>query len=138
MILPGPIGLNIVGVYDRGVPNLERVVLRPKDNIELGRYFMFLARLDAPRLGVPIPEPYLWLGDETLGATHWVVVYTGPGERTWERHPDTGEAIRVLHWGHKVTVLNDPQVVPVLAEIGAIDFPPTDQGNGPAHGSKSG
>ncbi len=129
MILPTIFEMSLVGVFDRGVPNRERIVLRPTDKVNLHEFFLVLAvRLDNGMV-MPIHNQAFWFPDIELAPPGWIVVYTGPGTSTRTTIPESGQPAHTFHWGNKQTVLNRPEVVPILFSLGGILTPPLQAGD---------
>ena len=65
-LLPIIEDIGFSGVYDRGVPNQERVVYRIVHQANLGEYMLSLAATDPSGNVVPLPNNLLWLGEELV------------------------------------------------------------------------
>lgn len=107
------------GVFDRGVPNKERIVLhnRAEMSINTASYGL-LVGLRHENLTTPLPNRFLWLGEAEIDPGTWMVVYTGPGTARVSQHPNTKEPVVITHWGSKTTMFEDQRLVPILFEIG--------------------
>jgi hypothetical protein len=116
--------LEIWGVYDRGLPNRERIVIRTKAPVSLGDYIMFLGVPGEGQTAWPLIDHVYWFGPENLVIPMWVFVYTGTGQRLISSEEKTGEPALVLHWGKTRTVLHDPNIVPVIVSIEGIFVSP--------------
>ena len=114
--------LSIVGVYDRGVPNQERIVMRPQQEINMGRHGFFLGLKQPNGLYLPLYDHMFWFGDGIVQPPSWLFVYTGPGQARQAKTQDTQELAYVLHWGKKMTVLNDERIAPILFRVDAIQI----------------
>ena len=110
--------LEIISVVDRGVPNHERVNLRVNSRVFLGEYFIY-AGISLPNdRALPLANVSLWLGEDTIDAGSWVVIYTGPGEsKLTTQMKDTKEPVIVLHWNYPTTIFQGQTIVPVLIKI---------------------
>ncbi len=110
-------------VADAGVPNRERIILRPTREVNLGEYVLTLA-VDRDGLLQPIPDQLLWFGDETVAPPAWVFIYTGPGTRRLTTVEGSTDAAVVLHWNRNKTVFipNGP-IKPVLFRLGGMLSP---------------
>ncbi len=110
--------LELLGVLHRGVPQQERIYLKTYSMVNLGQYFILLG---AKLLNetYPFTDRLFWLGTHYVDAGHWVVVYTGPGERQpfHTQTVDTKEPTLVFHWGQTQTVFNNNSIVPCLIRI---------------------
>ena len=109
--------LSIIDVWERGVPNRERIAIKAVNEVDLSNYLLFLGLPLADQLVFPLNEHLFWFGKEIVVPPTWVIVYTGPGERKITTMKHTGEPALVLHWGKKHTVLNDPDVAPVVVGL---------------------
>jgi len=110
--------LEIHSVFDRGVQNSERVNLRVNFRTYLGDYFLHAGIYLPNGRALPVPNMSLWLGEDTIDAGSWVIVYTGPGQaKLTTQTKDTREPIIVLHWGLVETIFNNNSIVPVLVKL---------------------
>lgn len=118
-VLPSVFALEMVGVYSPGIPNQERIYLKANFDLNLGEYFIVTGWQITNDFAIPLNLDVFWLGNLSVSAGTWVVIYTGPGEQKITRLT-TGEPALVLHWGKQTTVFTLPQVVPVLIHIDAV------------------
>lgn len=109
--------LQIIGVWDRGVPNQERIAIKATQETDLSNYLLFLGVPLGQQFAFPLNEDLFWFGKEIIVPPTWVIVYTGPGERKITTMRDSREPALVLHWGKKTTILGHPNVVPVLVSL---------------------
>ena len=119
--------LQIVGVWDRGIPNKERIAIKTYRTTNLVDYFLFLGVPVGNQTAVPLTDNVLHLGQSIMGVIEpptWVIVYTGPGETKLTTIKPSGESALVLHWGKKETALHNPNVVPVLLSAEGIFVSP--------------
>lgn len=115
--------LRVVGVFDRGVPNQERVVLQVNEVVNMGQFALLLGIRQQPATAIPIRDNLLWFGDGVLSRGDWIFVYTGPGEGRVNELPGTAEKLYTVHWGRTQTVLTSLEVVPVLVRVDAVQIP---------------
>lgn len=108
--------LRIVGVFDRGEPNKERVVLKVRSMCNLGKYAVLVTRSRGDEI-VPGPSRYLWLPDRNAEPGSYVVVYTGPGELREGTMRNSGAPALVLHWQSNRVLFSDPEVIPAIIRI---------------------
>ncbi len=113
--------LKIAGVYDRGVPNLERIVLMTYEQLNIGQYGLMLGIRQQGRQVLPIGDNLYWFGDGVVSKGDWVNIYTGPGEHRAADVPNSTQKIYTVHWGRRETILNSPEVVPILFRVNAVD-----------------
>lgn len=110
--------LEIFSVSDQGLPGTERVNLRVNSRTYLGDYFLHAGMYLPSGRAIPLPNISLWLGEDTIDAGSWVIIYTGPGEaKLMTQTKDTKELVVVLHWHLVQTIFNDKNIVPVLIKI---------------------
>jgi hypothetical protein len=117
-VLPLVSELSLFGVYDANVPNKERVVLRPTQEVSLARFCLLVAVQSAQGGVLPIPDQFLWLGDLIVKPPAWLVVFTGPGTyNVQQQGPDT---IYTFFWGRPSTIFTNPGIMPVVARLDAL------------------
>lgn len=110
--------LQVFSVSDRGVQNSERVNLRVNSKIYLGDYFLHAGVYLPNGRAIPVPNLSLWLGDETIDAGSWLIIYTGPGETKFTTQTkDTKELAIVFHWRLVQTIFNENNIVPILIKV---------------------
>ncbi len=112
----------LIGVAKRGVPNEERLVLRPNERINLGQFGVLVARLQEDGSAVPLLNAFFWFGDIAVEPPSWIYVYTGPGTFSQSRISATKQPAYAFHWGSKQTVFHDPAMIPLLIRLGGIGF----------------
>lgn len=120
MILPVVYELSMIGVLDAGVPNQERIIMRPTEPVNLAQFGIILALKSENELVTPLRDHFFWFGEFVTQPPCWLIVYTGPGDFTQTHVPVTGEIVYSLHWGKPNTVFNQPNIVPVVLRIGGI------------------
>jgi len=119
--------LHLVGVADPGKPNLERIVIRPTQQLNLNGYGLAVGVSAGAAGASPIFDNCFWFPAIVVQPPSWVLIYTGPGE---QRSSDwQGEAVLNLHWQRKFTVFTLEFLVPVLfrvegAAVGQLLTPP--------------
>jgi hypothetical protein len=120
MILPTISELALLGVADAGVPNRERIIIRPTESINMAEFFLALGFRQPSGMIVPIPDLVFWFPKIQLVPPGWFIVYTGPGKPEVSNVPNTGETAYTYHWGRPQTVFIHPDLVPVLFSLGGI------------------
>jgi hypothetical protein len=115
--------LSVVGIYDRGVPNQERIVLFVNTTINLGQYGIMLGIRDQAGTARPIRDNLFWFGDGIVNKGDWLFLYTGPGEPRFSTVPNNPEKIFTLHWGRNVTILGEGIIVPILFKVESVQVP---------------
>lgn len=107
----------IVGVWERGVPNKERIAIKAKQSVDLSNYLLFLGVPLSDQTAFPLTTDIFWFGKEIVDSGTWVILYTGPGDRKYTKMESIGEPALVLHWGKKTTILNSENIVPVMVSL---------------------
>jgi hypothetical protein len=123
--------LEIVGVYDRGVANLERVAFRVKQGIDTTPFGVLagLYQTDGTRTAaVPINDHFFWFGNAWVSRGEWILLYTGPGTARKTTLLGSKTTAYVCHWNKPTTIFANSSIVPVLVRIGGvvIESPPAD------------
>lgn len=123
--------LVVVGVADAGKPGLERIGLRPTQNVNLRNYMLVLAGYTGPHSAVPFSNTALWFGAIDIEPPSWIIVFTGPEPQgvTQQPHdgrdPQTNERVLTYYLRQPNTVFNIPGVMPTLLRIDGLQlFPP--------------
>jgi hypothetical protein len=123
--------LQIVDVFDHGVPNLERIAIYVKAPCDLGEYCLFLGLPSVDGTTSPIRDHMLWFGHGFVNVGDWVLVYTASGTTTVVPNglPKAGTSIqpRVIsvHWGKNHTVFQNRALTPMLIRINGMAVPAT-------------
>ena len=106
----------IVGVGDPGVPNKERVILRPTERINLGEFGLAVGIRgnENPNLVLPLVDNFFWFPSIVVETPSWLLLYTGKGTYEKTTIAGTSDIAHVFHWGRDVTVFNYLELVPVL------------------------
>jgi len=115
--------LFVVGVFDRGIPNQERIVVKANEKVNMGQYGVMLGVKGANGTAFPISDNLYWFGDGYVFKGDWVFLYTGPGKPKTSELPNTKDKLYTIHWGRNVTVLGDENVVPILFRVDAVHVP---------------
>ena len=119
-ILPPVHELTIVGVFEAGVPNRERIILRPTEPINLASFALVLTMTGQDGLVIPLPDHFFWLGERWLVPPAWIVVFTGPGRYQEGIHGSSGVPVIELHWGKSSVLFGPPGIAVSLIRISAI------------------
>ena len=114
--------LTLLGAFERGVPNKERVVLRAEAPVDLGFYAVILGwrRAGNETQATPIADSMYWLNSTVIPANDWVFLFTGPGEPTVLRSNDQKSNLHIIYWNRPQTVFHDKHVIPVLWRLNGI------------------
>jgi hypothetical protein len=115
--------LEIVEVYDRGIPNQERILIRVNSGIRIRNHFIGIGFLKNAGEIVPINDSLLWLGAGDLTQNDIVYVYTGTGKpESGLTGTDQSKFYRMF-WGRKNTAFHNPDVTPYIFEAVDLNFP---------------
>ena len=121
MILQNTTELRIVGIYDRGVPNQERIVLKVNELLNLAQYGILIAFQIAPEgPATPYNDQFIWLTERIIKEGTVIFIYTGPGEFRETVVLGTDIPALVMHWGKQYTIFANSNVVPILCRIDAL------------------
>lgn len=112
--------IELFGVYDRGVPGKERVVIKVLNDLNIGEYALVIGMQESSGAAVPLYDHFFWFGVGYLKASQWIHVYTGIGRPTSGKGEITKEDIFNVYWGKEKTVFDLKPIVPVLIKIGEI------------------
>jgi len=115
--------LKIVGVFDHGVPNMERVVLIANESIDLGNYGLMLGIRAHEGQAYPLRDNFLWFGSGWVQKGDWLFVYTAPGEPKTTNLPNQTEKLYSIHWGKDKTVFQNKALIPILIRMDAVQVP---------------
>ena len=118
--------LTLLGAYEHGVPNKERVVLRAEVPVDLGFFAVVLGlRNPSPEgalLATPLVDSMYWLGSTLIQAGDWVFLFTGPGTPTVTRSNDNRCNLHITFWNRPKTVFHDKRVIPLLWRLNGINI----------------
>jgi hypothetical protein len=114
--------MEILGVADRGVPNKERIILRPHFPIKLQNFILTLGILQESGQ-VQMARGFIFYFDEIIAEPpSWVVVYTGPGTTEISKLPTTLETAYSFHWGQPHVLFTRQDTVPVVFRVSGIAY----------------
>jgi hypothetical protein len=123
MFLFSPIHeLSIVTVADPGVPNMERIVIRPTENVNLGEFGMaagIKGEVES-NMVLPLTSNFFWFPSRIVEPPSWILLYTGAGTTEETTLAGTSQRAYVFHWGAKTTIFQFREIVPVLFRQAAI------------------
>jgi len=115
--------ITVAGVFDRGVPNQERVVLHINETLNLGQYGLMIGLRSHGGSAFPIRDNLFWFGDGFVKRGDWIYIYTGPGEPKTTTLPNSQEHLYTVHWGRNQTILHHRDLVPILFRVDAVQVP---------------
>jgi hypothetical protein len=113
--------LQLLGVFDPGVPRRERIVLKVEAQIDIGWYAIILAIRGQPSGHIaPLRDSMYWIGSGSVQPNDWIFLFTGSGQQiTLPAEGDHGKLF-VEFWGREETVFHNSQIVPVLWRLSGI------------------
>lgn len=114
--------LELFGIYDRGVPNRERIVLRAHRPVDLSNYALLLGIRGKHGSIVPAPDQFQWLGATRVEGPAWVFVYTGPGQPTVTLETTTKEPAHSIYWNKPSVIFTDPQLIAALVYMSPVQI----------------
>lgn len=120
MIFPPIFELSLVGLYDAGIPNRERIVIRPTEKVNLAQFGIILAFRNPNGMTTPIRDNFFWFGELEISPPSWIVVATSEGKYDLLKDPVGGQDIHMFHWGRKTTIFNRPEFAPILIQLSSI------------------
>lgn len=123
MIINDIFEMSTYDVLDRGIPNQERIAIYINETLNLGKYGLMLGIRGPNNSARPIRDNFFWFGEGLVNRGDWIFVYTGPGEPTKSDLPNCTEKLYSLHWGREKTILNQPNIVPILFRMDAVQIP---------------
>ncbi len=122
MILAPITELSVIGVYDRGVANSERIVLQANQAVNLGQFGIMLGYRTGDGLANPYNDHLFWFGDGVIQQGDWVFIYTGQGEARASDSPEQNQKIYTVHWGKETTIFAHSEVTPILFRTDAVQL----------------
>jgi hypothetical protein len=109
--------LSIAGIFDRGVPNKERIALSVAVEANLSSYVTLLSRYNPGRQTIASGNmTSYWFSPATVKPGDFVILYTGSGTNASNPRP-TGGTNHFFYWGLKSTIFDDPESCAVLLEL---------------------
>jgi hypothetical protein len=113
--------LELWGVYDPGLPNLERIVLRVAEHVDMASFALIIGRDLPGGNSLPLQDNFFWFGNAFLNPGDWVFIYTGAGTPAFEQLAENSQnKIYTLYWNRKQTIFHMPYIRPVLIRMDAI------------------
>jgi hypothetical protein len=123
-LLPVIPELALLGAFDRGVPNKERIVLKPQSVLDIGNYAIILGtRLLHTGTVVPVRDAMFWFGSGTVSPDDWLFLFTGSGTPNFVPGPDNKGRLHLVYWGREHTLFHDPITEPVLWRLSGVEIP---------------
>jgi hypothetical protein len=108
----------IIGLFDAGVPNSERIVIQPNRQLSLAGVGIAVGVAINEGDAAPIFDNIFWFPGMIVEPPVVLYVYTGQGATrqttAWEKRPAL-----VFHWQRPVTIFNSKDIVPILFRLGS-------------------
>ena len=116
--------IQIFGVYDRGVPNTERIVLRVNRPMNLATYFLILGLRGSlgADIVIPIPDNSLWLGATSINVPSWIFIFTGCGITGISQEVHSKDPLHSLYWNRQNVMLTHDDIVPALIHVDSVEI----------------
>jgi hypothetical protein len=114
--------LSMYGAVDCGVPNRERICLRPSEKVDLGHFGLLLASRKANGEMTPINDHFFWFGEKIITPPAWIIIFTGAGEN--RTITEKGVPVHLFFWGKKGILFDTKPnilVIPIVFRIGAFN-----------------
>ena len=91
--------LQITEIVDRGDAERERLVMKAKDDVDIGDFAIFMARSskEGKARSGNVPHCY-WFEDKEIKTGATVVLYTKAGKRSEKENP-SGNTSYFFYWG---------------------------------------
>lgn len=108
-------------VFDRGVPNLERIPIQVRQQTAIGQFGLMTGSVTQPGFAIPMIDNLFWFGDAIVNPGDWIIVYTGNGiARTDDWNNPPGSKVYSVHWGRNKTMFANTNIVPILFKTNSI------------------
>ena len=120
MIYPPPTEMSLIGVLDAGVPNRERIVLRPMQLTDLAAFGILVGWKQPDGSAMPLWDQFYWFGRYQVSVPSWIFLYTGPGTHRSSLDPNTGQPLYEFYWSKKNTIFSSDDRLPILFKFGAV------------------
>lgn len=114
--------IELIGVADGGVPNLERIQLRVNRTCDLSLYAVILV-LNTPTGAVPVRDNFYWLGGNSI-PPGWIFIHTGPGDNRFSPSNVPGEYLHSWFWNKKETVFQNRMLAPMIIRLDSFYMAP--------------
>lgn len=112
--------LSMIGLADAGVPNQERILIRPMESIALNGFGIALGtNLNAPGGPMALFDNVFWFPAAIVTPPAWIIVFTGRGTPAEHVLPG-GEKAYSFYWQRALTMFNDPSLAPILFRASTI------------------
>jgi hypothetical protein len=118
--------LSVYGVIECGVPNKERICLRPSEEVNLAHFALLLAfRNNVTSELTPINDHFYWFGEKKVAPPSWIIIFTGEGQN--KTVIEKGVNVHIFFWGKNDVLFNakpNVTIVPLIFRIGSFSAVP--------------
>src|SRR5690349_18784566 len=104
MIFPPIFELSMVGIFDAGVPNQERLVIRPTERVNLAQFGVVLCVQFSNQPLFVVNDNLFWFSGVEVAPPAWIVLFTCEGAYQIASHPKTGHPVHMFYWERKQTI----------------------------------
>lgn len=118
--LPPVIEIGTVVIADPGVPNLERIVFRPTEPVNLG-VCGILVGMKTGEGFIPVNNLFFWFGEVEIKPPSWVLVFTGKGTARQEVDK-SGNPMHLFYWGHEITLFSFKNIAAIAIRFAGVTF----------------
>jgi hypothetical protein len=112
------------GIFDRGIPNKERIVFKPRMRVQLTSFVILVGRKGPNGALQPYFDHAFLFPDVAVEPPTWVFVFTGPGTSVVSVEQYTQEPMQALYWGRTQTIFHDPNIIAAILRFDGILMPP--------------
>jgi hypothetical protein len=112
------------GIYERGVPNAERIVFKPRIPLNLTSYAIIVGIESENRSLVPIHDSNFYFPEVIVYPPAWVFVFTCKGTTMVNVERTTKEPTHNLFWGRSQVVFGHSSLTAAIVRIDAMLYPP--------------
>jgi len=97
---------------DAGIPNEERIILRPTRVVNLRGFGIAVGVAVNENSAMAIHDNIFWFPEMVVEPNAWLFIYTGKG--TFRQSTAGGSPAIVFHWQRATTLFGREELVPVL------------------------
>ena len=111
--------IEILGVRDAGINDRERIILRCRSSVDIGKY-LILQGTDLGESGIsPRTGHVFWLPDEQVGAGEYVRIYTkaGSNNRTTGTYEKSPAVFHNFYWSKSSAIWAQDKISIILISV---------------------
>ncbi len=113
--------LRLLGVFEPGIPNRERIVLKVETKLDIGMYAIVLAqRGQTTGHATPLRDSMFWIGSGNVEPNDWFFLFTGAGQQRLIPPEGDNGRLFIEFWGRPQTIFHNSQIVPVLWRLSGV------------------